>query len=104
MPEARFEAIGSGWIRTTDRGRIRIPAPDGTRYLIDIEYRGRRVGLERTELMLAIEASRDSNNPNLRDMLATSLSVHVGETVVVASSTSRKADDPVVFLLLTAAD
>ncbi|HXV77394.1 MAG TPA: hypothetical protein VD788_13840, partial [Candidatus Polarisedimenticolaceae bacterium] len=104
MPDLRFEPMATGSVRTSDRGRIRLATENGERYVVEIEYRSRRVGLERTELSLAIEAERDSNNPNLRDLLATSLSVFVGETVVVGSSTTSNSQDPMVLLLLTVVD
>ena len=102
MQGVRFTVLAGGWVRTSNQGEIRMEDVDGNGYIIRLHYRGRRTGLDRTELEMGVTATADSNNPNLRALLKTSLSIFVGETVVVGSSISRIADSPAVVLLLTA--
>ena len=104
MQDAEFEVLAAGWVRTSEQGEIRLEDADENGYRIQLDYRSRRTGLERTELQVVVTATNSTNNPNLRDLLQTSLSIFVGETVVVGSSTSRVTDSPAIVLLLTARD
>ena len=85
-------------------GEIRLVDGDGNRYLVRVRYRGRRTGLDRTELQVEVEARALVNNPRVSDLLQTSLSIFVGETVVVGSSVAGAADSPVIVLVLSARD
>ena len=104
MPATGFKILATGWVLTSGQGATRLVDGDGNRYIIQLHYRGRRIGLERTMLSLDVKATADNNNPNLRYLMETSISIDLGETVVVGSSVGYDEDDPILFLLLTAQD
>jgi hypothetical protein len=107
LPSTGFEMLASGTLETSGRAEVQLAASAGDRYLVALDYRGRRTGRGPATLfvdvavtLLGVMGSPDRT----QSVVSSSVSVDLGATVVVGSSGGPHHEQEVLVLLLSAPD
>jgi len=106
LPSTGFEIVASGAIETSGRAEVQLAGKGGEKYLVALDYRGRRTGRGPANLFvdIAVRPLGTAGDPPDAggSIISSSLTVDVGETVVVGSSGGPPREREVVVLLLSA--
>jgi hypothetical protein len=102
LPSTRFELVASGSLRTSGRGELELAGTRDERYRVALDYRGRRTGRGPGTLFVDVAVTEvgPREKSEERSLVSATLSVDLGETIVVGSSAAGDGD--VLVLLLSA--
>jgi hypothetical protein len=105
LPTTGFEIVASGSVETGGRGEVRLAGKGDESYIVSLDYRGRRTGRGPGTLFVDVAVrslAAGVDRAAARDVVTSSLSLDVGETIVVGSSGGSPMGREVLVLLLAA--
>lgn len=107
LPFDSYELHDTAFVNTTRRGTAKLSGPEGVSYGLQLSFREVAAVdgpvLEVGQLELSAEVIENGVSTGIHQLLSTSVSVRLGETVVVGTSKLNGGDQAVV-VLLTALD
>jgi hypothetical protein len=89
----------TGLISTNERGSTRLVAADGTAYDVGLRIRSVIIRATGREATVEIELSESSAQPNKPVLLASVVTLKIGETIVAGASRARSGKQPLIVLL-----
>jgi hypothetical protein len=107
LPSTGFEILASGALETSGRAEVQLAGKGDEKYLIALDYRGRRTGRGPATLFVDVTVTpvgAGQRPDDARRLVSNSLTIDAGETVVVGSSGGPPRDQELLVLLLSAAD